>query len=234
MNKSEWESSPTIRNPRRATRQEREAVNKLVSSLGKVDLETGWILAITRRIKKRAGLFGWVYEHHAMQIAALNRVLNTHTYPEYTLAKHWADLLESGKYRHGAHYLRNYRDQYSCIGVACDAYLEGEWEKHKGYQEPFYFVPVLSSPYASTLKILDKESNVLFEKHFHLQNVLTALSNASVPEFYLTPVQPEHKLATAFLRSLPKIEECRALFEEYQGNRKMEKKFLGELLTSIV
>lgn len=39
----------------------------------------------------------------------------------------WVKALRSGQYKQGRGYLRSYRDQYCCLGVACDLSGCGKW-----------------------------------------------------------------------------------------------------------
>lgn len=43
------------------------------------------------------------------------------------MLRKWANVLESGKYKKGRNCLRT-GNEFCCLGVYCDAFLDGEWK----------------------------------------------------------------------------------------------------------
>lgn len=51
-------------------------------------------------------------------------------------AKKWVEALRSGKYKQGQHLLRNEKDEFCCLGVACEVYVASNPDAHKAVLDP--------------------------------------------------------------------------------------------------
>lgn len=215
-----WYESKEMRDPILADQDDREAIFNLVMSLDKnSDDKLSALVSMTKKHKSiflSMGICSKV--SHVLSVAAINRVLPIERKKQYTLAQYWADLLESGRYQQAQGRLvvrkeYNNTEGYCCLGVACDAFLSGEWV---GNPRRYYYEPLNNSSYV--MKMSHTGSSLIFGDHVYLESVLASLNDVNKydPGIPRSVLSKEYGLVIAFLRSLPELEDCGLLFEEYK------------------